>query len=561
MNSGASISFANVTTGTGPGIQGTVGDNDYWRFGGGATATNSGYAEIATADDGTEPIYVRQYTGVFTTLARTAVLLDGSGNTSFPGTITAGGGPSIFNGYGGFVNNYAVFAHSSMAGTAGYAIAQSSTGYLWLNCAAGQQVAISNGNGSALFLVSGSAIVANEAVTVNSTINATGNVTAPNFIGLASNSSALGGLASARFVYGDNYSGSNDISGTTFANVGRSGFFVASAPSDGPSGANWAHLINAFGPNWASPGQYGFQISSSFSGGSNLSWGAENYAMRVITGGTAQPWRYLWHSGNLNPGNYLPLVGGTLTGGLTGTTATMSGVICSGYSSGSNANLVGSWNSGGYYGIGGTGILNDYTILLQGVSNLGVANGNNANLKVTGTITSVAAANAVGLQINAAYGSGQIRSWNFSNIAAQVLGIGPSTDPSLIMLTGTLGSGSNAIYLQGFVNANSLVAGNLSLNGPLSIASAGTGCLAVPYGSTTNAPTPVEGQILLVQGGPGSGPVSTYLAVPSGVTWMIKYRTSTGATAWVGAGGTIDFPHLSGFLIGGADGNWHLIHV
>ena len=91
MNSGASISFANVTTGTGPGIQGTVGDNDFWRFGGGATATNSGYAEIATADDGTEPIYVRQYTGVFATLVRTATLLDGSGNTSFPGSISEGG--------------------------------------------------------------------------------------------------------------------------------------------------------------------------------------------------------------------------------------------------------------------------------------------------------------------------------------------------------------------------------------------------------------------------------------------------------------------------------------
>lgn len=40
--------------------------------------------EIATGDDSNEPIYVRQYTGVFTTLKRTFTLLDGSGNTTIP---------------------------------------------------------------------------------------------------------------------------------------------------------------------------------------------------------------------------------------------------------------------------------------------------------------------------------------------------------------------------------------------------------------------------------------------------------------------------------------------
>ncbi|MGL5098737.1 MAG: tail fiber domain-containing protein, partial [Fusobacteriaceae bacterium] len=71
------------------GMQGLVGNNDYWRVGGGATASDAGYLEIATADNGTEPIYVRQYTGVFTSLTRTATLLDASGNTSFPNTVTA----------------------------------------------------------------------------------------------------------------------------------------------------------------------------------------------------------------------------------------------------------------------------------------------------------------------------------------------------------------------------------------------------------------------------------------------------------------------------------------
>ena len=83
------LEFSNSGTST-RGIIGAAGDNDYWRIVGGATASNAAYLEIATADDASEPIYVRQYgSGKFGTLTRTATLLDGSGNTSFPGTVTA----------------------------------------------------------------------------------------------------------------------------------------------------------------------------------------------------------------------------------------------------------------------------------------------------------------------------------------------------------------------------------------------------------------------------------------------------------------------------------------
>lgn len=68
-----------------------MADNDYFRIYAGGTASNSGYVEIATADDGNEPIYVRQYTGVFSTLKRTLTLLDGNGNTILPGSATATG--------------------------------------------------------------------------------------------------------------------------------------------------------------------------------------------------------------------------------------------------------------------------------------------------------------------------------------------------------------------------------------------------------------------------------------------------------------------------------------
>ena len=87
------LNFANASTGI-RGITGTIGGNDFWRVVGGATSTDSGYLELATGDGANEPIYIRQYTGKFTTIKRTVTLLDGSGNTSFPGQVTA----TTFNG-------------------------------------------------------------------------------------------------------------------------------------------------------------------------------------------------------------------------------------------------------------------------------------------------------------------------------------------------------------------------------------------------------------------------------------------------------------------------------
>lgn len=72
-------------------VSGVMASNDGFRIRVGGT-NNNGYAEIATKDDGSEPIYVRQYTGNFATVTRTATLLDGSGNTTFPGKVTASGG-------------------------------------------------------------------------------------------------------------------------------------------------------------------------------------------------------------------------------------------------------------------------------------------------------------------------------------------------------------------------------------------------------------------------------------------------------------------------------------
>jgi len=67
---------------------GEMAGSDKWRLAAGATASDSGYVALDTADNGNEPILVRQYSGNFATLVRQVALLDGSGKTSFPVQVT-----------------------------------------------------------------------------------------------------------------------------------------------------------------------------------------------------------------------------------------------------------------------------------------------------------------------------------------------------------------------------------------------------------------------------------------------------------------------------------------
>lgn len=89
----------NNSTSVARGIGGKMAGSDYWNVGGysiGGLDANDGALEIATANNGNEPIYVRQYTGSGTTsdwphgntVARTLTLLDNAGNTTLPGDLT-----------------------------------------------------------------------------------------------------------------------------------------------------------------------------------------------------------------------------------------------------------------------------------------------------------------------------------------------------------------------------------------------------------------------------------------------------------------------------------------
>ena len=100
--SNISVNYAS-SAGSASKVYGQVGDtglhelvrcdmnNDQFRIIAGSNGNNNGWAEIATADDGNEPIYVRQYTGVFSSVKRTLTLLDANGYTHFPSYINIGG--------------------------------------------------------------------------------------------------------------------------------------------------------------------------------------------------------------------------------------------------------------------------------------------------------------------------------------------------------------------------------------------------------------------------------------------------------------------------------------
>ena len=88
----ARTTFSNgITFANNGAIFGFMASNDQWRIMGQGNTTDSGSLEIATGNNGNEPIYVRQYSqGGFpgSSVTRTLTLLDEDGNSYFPGIIT-----------------------------------------------------------------------------------------------------------------------------------------------------------------------------------------------------------------------------------------------------------------------------------------------------------------------------------------------------------------------------------------------------------------------------------------------------------------------------------------
>lgn len=68
-----------------------MGGDDFFRIRAYASGYDQGEVEIATADGGNEPIHVRQYDGVFSSVRRTLTLLGADGHTRIPQNCYANG--------------------------------------------------------------------------------------------------------------------------------------------------------------------------------------------------------------------------------------------------------------------------------------------------------------------------------------------------------------------------------------------------------------------------------------------------------------------------------------
>lgn len=105
-------------------IYGRMGGDDFFRLRIYSDVYGNGQVELATADGGNEPIYVRQYDGVFSGVKRTLALLDGNGNTVLPGVLYAtghdigAGGGGIWQGNGDAANSQ----HNNVKLTSWYGI-------------------------------------------------------------------------------------------------------------------------------------------------------------------------------------------------------------------------------------------------------------------------------------------------------------------------------------------------------------------------------------------------------------------------------------------------------
>lgn len=259
------ITIGNVSTGR-KGIQGLIADNDYWAIFGAADATNAGRLIIGTGDDGTEPIAVAQYSGapLTGTPVRTAYLLDGSGNTSFPGVVSAGKFAAVGNG-----NDYGSGAFEAKGNgttntvfpTYGFHQPGLYAGSLQMKTAV-----------DFYFYQQGGTALAN--------------VSANTFNGYLNGTAAV-----ATYLN----SGASSTGVTSIASRVNSGFYECSAPTTAngwPVTGSWYHMIASTHSNAGN--YYSMQFAADF-------YNSNNLFFRCTNGNGATGWNRVWHSGNFNP--------------------------------------------------------------------------------------------------------------------------------------------------------------------------------------------------------------------------------------------------------------------
>lgn len=325
------FSNTGATSGVFKGIRGVMADNDYWRVGGSQTAANAGYLEIATGDDGNEPIYVRQYTGVFTTLIRTLTLLDSSGNTSVPGSVSAAGAFTAHNAnaFRMVQGNYGAFWRNDGGNT--YLLVTAS-GDQYGSCTDARPISVNNSTG--ICNINGNAATATILATAR-TINGT------SFNGSANITTSYWGAARTLTIgnKGQSVNGSANVSWDLHdilyntSSIGTATSWAITTPGVYPVASN-AVFTGTGNPESAhggtTPSRYGQLIVSraSTSGVAQFyisyqdSSATTTYGIKFRTGWNSSyvdTWRTLLDSTNYTnwtDGRYVNVAGDTMTGAL-----------------------------------------------------------------------------------------------------------------------------------------------------------------------------------------------------------------------------------------------------
>jgi len=134
------------------------------------------------------------------------------------------------------------------------------------------------------------------------------------YAGTSVNALYLGGVASDNFVRGTGYNTSSTFghrttcfnyngaaaSSTCLTDPLYSGFYDGNFNASQTPNNNWAFVVNTTHSNTTTAAsRYSFQIAASFDNGTApISWGGENYWMRVNNSLGIGPWRTLIHSNN-----------------------------------------------------------------------------------------------------------------------------------------------------------------------------------------------------------------------------------------------------------------------
>lgn len=139
--------------------------------------TNAGELALETADAGSEPIVARQYTGIYTTPVRTAKILDESGNTSFPGTVVAPKFTGTLNGNAATASKLATPRTFSLTGKAAGSTTFDGSANATIN------VTSVNADTATKATQDGAGNVITNTYLKKAGDTATGDLTAPNFVG------------------------------------------------------------------------------------------------------------------------------------------------------------------------------------------------------------------------------------------------------------------------------------------------------------------------------------------------------------------------------------------